>query len=710
MTTENVNVTSQLDFRGKAMSAITSGVRSTRGAVALATTVLLVGALGCGAQGNEPVQEAAVQAPAAGALRARPAGSTRTVANGPMCGGVDVHTRHVNEGVGCATCHPCGAEFGFDVPYTYPKGTTTAGGTFVRAVNGNPTTCTVACHSPMGAPLKPVAWTAGPRGCTDCHVTSVLPPTHVVIGNPNPTSADCTGCHTSTTNHTGGTTTLVGHVPAWSDRTSPGFHAYEANKGLATCQGCHGTALTGLSTAVSCGQCHDAALPSGVASWKVNCVMCHGGSGNQTGAPPKATWGNLADTTRVGAHATHVTGTATAPAVTCNVCHVNPADALAAGHIDATPTAEVTWSGLAVARGAAPTWTRGTATCSNTYCHGQFTNGNIANALVWTQVGTGKAACGTCHGLPPGGSHPVVSAALTGCSSCHPQTMNASGQLIAIASGGMHLDGAVQASGGIHPAGWTDTASPAFHAYSANNGISSCQGCHGVNLDGVGGTATTSCATCHGATWKTSCTGCHGGTANATGAPPQGTWGFRTDANRIGAHTKHVVAGAVAPAFACSACHVNPASALSAGHLDGSRATVTWSGVASAGGLTPSWNATTLTCSSTHCHGGYSGTYNAIDPLTGYPLAPTLYAGKNASPTWTGAQLTCTSCHETSRALLAGVWHGGRHGGSTRASRNDCNVCHPGVDALGTAFTSTAKHVNGVIDVVSPASCASDCH
>ena len=690
MNFENGTVAIVSGIRGNVMNGRTSRSSMRFAWVAIGVALGLTTA-GCRAQQASPPNAAAAPAPTAAAARI----------GGPMCGGTDVHTRHVDEGMGCATCHPCGAVFGFDVPYTYPKGTTTAGGTLVRAIGGNPTTCTVACHSPMGAPLKPVAWTAGPRGCPDCHVTSVLPSTHPVVGNPNPTSTDCAVCHTSTTSHTAGTTTLVGHAPAWMDQASAGFHAVEANKGLAKCQGCHGAALTGLASAVSCGQCHDTVLPVGVASWKVNCVMCHGGGANQSGAPPKATWGNAADATRVGAHSTHVAGTATSPAVACGDCHLIPADALAAGHIDATPTAEVAWSGLAVASGASPAWTRGTATCSNTYCHGQFTNGNTANALVWTQVGTGKAACGTCHGLPPSGTHPAVSASLTGCAGCHTQTMSAAGQLIAIAAGGKHLDGLIQASGGSHPAGWMDTASASFHAFSANNGISSCQGCHGVNLDGVGGTATTSCATCHGATWKTNCTFCHGGTADATGAPPKGTWGFRTDANRIGAHTKHVVGGAISPAFACSACHVNPASALSAGHLDGPRATVTWSGISVAMNATPSWNPTTLTCSSTSCHGGYSGRYQATNNDTGMDISVN-YAGKNASPAWTGAPMTCTSCHETSRALLPGAWHDGSHGGSTSTARNDCNVCHPGVNTTGTAFTDPSRHVNGVIDVVNP--------
>ena len=269
---------------------------------------------------------------------------------------------------------------------------------------------------------------------------------------------------------------------------------------------------------------------------------------------------------------------------------MKPADALAAGHIDATATAEITWGGLAVTGGATPAWNRTTATCSNTYCHGRFNNGNATAAPVWT--GTNQGACGTCHGLPPGGTHPAVGTALTGCSACHNQTMTAAGALIAPSAGGKHLDGLIQATGGTggHVTGWMDTASANFHAYSAIAGIASCQGCHGANLDGVGGSATTSCATCHGATWKTNCTFCHGGTANTTGAPPKGTWGFRTDAARIGAHTKHVTAGAISSAITCATCHVTPANALSTGHLNGSTATVTWGGIAASSGAAPAWN------------------------------------------------------------------------------------------------------------------------
>jgi predicted CxxxxCH...CXXCH cytochrome family protein len=659
------------------MNATKSQLLRLSGFLALGIALGLT-ASGCGAQ------------PSGDAPRARPAVvAAPHVIGGPQCGGTDVHTKHINLNVGCATCHPCGAVFGFDTPYTFPRGTTTAGGTLTRGIAPAVTTCAVACHSPMGAPLKSVAWNAGPQDCTACHLKSTLPAVHPAIAAANPTGADCQVCHVnSTDNHTTGTITFVGHPAAWTDKTSAGFHAYEANKGLAKCQGCHGADLSGGSTGFSCAMCHDTALPAGVASWKVNCVGCHGGTGNQTGAPPRTTWGNSADAVRTGAHTTHVAGNARSPAFDCNVCHVKPADALAAGHIDSTPTAELTWGGLAVTGGAAPTWNRTAATCSNTYCHGRFNNGNATAAPVWT--GTNQGACGSCHGLPPGGTHPAVGTALAGCSACHNQTMTAAGALIAPSAGGKHLDGLIQATGGTggHVTGWSDTASANFHAYSANAGIAACQGCHGANLDGVGGTATTSCATCHGATWKTNCTLCHGGTANTTGAPPKGTWGFRTDAARIGAHTKHVTAGAISAAVPCATCHVVPATALTTGHLNGSTATVTWGGIAASSGAAPAWNRATLTCASTYCHGGYSGVFN----YDFWGPASAAYAGANASPRWTDGAMTCTSCH--ANPPQTGSWHSGLHGGG-----NGCDLCHPHVNATGTAILNPALHVNGIVEV-----------
>jgi predicted CxxxxCH...CXXCH cytochrome family protein len=136
--------------------------------------------------------------------------------------------------------------------------------------------------------------------------------------------------------------------------------------------------------------------------------MCHGGVGTTTAAPPKATWGNNTPSTptnvRIGAHAKHVSGNTWSKPFACDVCHVTPADVLASGHIDeATPTAEVTFSGLAMLGGATPTWSRISATsgtCASTYCHGSPIEGGTAKAPNWTG-GASQATCSSCHGAPP---------------------------------------------------------------------------------------------------------------------------------------------------------------------------------------------------------------------------------------------------------------------------------------------------------------------
>lgn len=230
-----------------------------------------------------------------------------------------------------------------------------------------------------------------------------------------------------------------------------------------------------------------------------------------------------------------------------------------------------------------------------------------------------------------------------------------------------HPCGAKATSG--HLATWTDRTSPAFHAYSANAGLSNCQGCHGAALDGVGGSARTSCAQCHGATWQTNCVMCHGGTDNQTGAPAKTTWGNATDAVRAGTHTAHVAAThALASAVACATCHVQPANALSPGHVDGGTAEVVFSGQAIQGTTTATWTRANATCSNTYCHGA------------------TLTGGTATSPVWTnatGTQRACNACH--------GAPPPAPHSTSTA-----CGSCHPGYTAT---TVNAAIHINGVRDV-----------
>lgn len=628
-----------------------------------------------------------------GAPPADLSGNTATTARG-----VGAHRTHVAgsaiaPGFDCSFCHPKPAtvldpsHLDGQVELTGYTGTDEAWLAALKssAFDSSSLSCgTSYCHGAFrnGNAANAPVWTRVGEGQADCGTCHGIPP-----APPHPVTSDlttCATCHEASIDasgvlippssggaHLDGVIEAGGHDETWMDPSSPGFHALAANSGLASCKRCHGQDLSGGPTQIACAQCHD-----GVArpAWN-SCTMCHGSATNGTGAPPRATWGNDspsdATNVRIGAHAKHTTASAIAPAFGCEVCHVKPQGALDPGHVDGG-AAEVTFGGLATDGGTTPaTWNRETATCT-TYCHGSTMPPGGSNvAPTWTRVGQGQAACGTCHGLPPGAPHPAVSSDLTGCISCHGETVDGAGKVLPPSAGGLHMNGKVD---GGHSLGWMDPSSNDFHALAANRGIESCKSCHGANLEGQGSAA--GCASCHDGqsrpAWD-SCTMCHGGTDNTSGAPPRATWGNRSVSGvanvRVGVHTTHVTGTANSPAIACSACHgPKPTSALTPGHISGGGlASVTFTGVA-AQGTTPTWNRQTATCASTYCHAA---------------------GGSNQTPVWTKTGLTygCASCHGKPPA---DSYHSNTHFGI------DCSACHQGY-TIGSA--NPATHVNGVKDV-----------
>ena len=177
---------------------------------------------------------------------------------------------------------------------------------------------------------------------------------------------------------------------------------------LSSCKSCHGADYAGGIVETSCLTCHS--------DTPEDCNVCHGGRGN---APPQDLSGNVA--TRfagVGAHQSHLRTEAIAE-VSCSECHQVPQVYAAAGHIDADGRAEVTWGTVATAGADVPTFDQETLSCASTYCHsgGRF---GVGSAVVWNDVGSGQAACGTCHSLPPAEDtgHPSVAEG-TLCSTCH---------------------------------------------------------------------------------------------------------------------------------------------------------------------------------------------------------------------------------------------------------------------------------------------------
>ena len=256
------------------------------------------------------------------------------------------------------------------------------------------------------------------------------------------------------------------HPEGWISKTSPDFHGTAIrNLGwdMRSCRTCHGNAYNGGTSGVSCLTCHTGA------GGPLNCATCHGSTSSP--APPRDLSGNTINTSQgVGAHQIHLLGTSRAKALTCAECHSIPEDVYAPGHIDITQGAEVVMAnylaGLATnVPGSSlydaslplfspnPVYTRATLSCSSTYCHGTFKNGNTSNAPVWTNPAS--AACGTCHGdataattaqkaLPKtaaqGGSHPDA----TACSVCHGGVVNSS---LTFIDESKHVDGRLNLGG-----------------------------------------------------------------------------------------------------------------------------------------------------------------------------------------------------------------------------------------------------------------------
>src|SRR5206468_2251180 len=107
-----------------------------------------------------------------------------------------------------------------------------------------------------------------------------------------------------------------------------------------------------------------------VGDGKGTCSSCHGSA--QSAAPPVDLAGNTSPSAiGVGAHEAHLTGAhqISAP-IACSACHVVPANIHDPGHMDHAMPATLTFSGLAVADGATPSWDHASAGCAATYCHG----------------------------------------------------------------------------------------------------------------------------------------------------------------------------------------------------------------------------------------------------------------------------------------------------------------------------------------------------
>lgn len=195
----------------------------------------------------------------------------------------------------------------------------------------------------------------------------------------------------------------------------------------------------------------------------------------------------------------------------------------------------------------------------------------------------------------------------------------------------------------MHPEGWTDKDSKAFHAlYLAADlaRLGECRECHGATFDG--GAVGVGCTGkgCHNQPGgPEACNGCHG--TNKGPMPANG------------AHAKH-------EAF-CDLCHQVPTQLASPRHLDGNK-DVILSGLAAANGKEPTWDAATRTCSEVYCHNG----------------TPVVWQKPSSG------QTPCNLCHEAPPASHARF--------AKNATPETCVNCHPA--APGPSHIDTKKQVN----------------
>jgi predicted CxxxxCH...CXXCH cytochrome family protein len=500
-----------------------------------------------------------------------------------------------------------------------------------------PVSCSNYCHTPgtaavFGGTNRNPAWAGGAAAaaCGTCH--GAPPPLSAVAGVNHPQNSNCVACH---------------------------------GAGYATT----GITTPALSTHVN-----------GTVEPRTGCTACHGnlaaGSGTLSGAAAGApgyngvgvdSHGNTAVTVRtVGAHDAHVRQTSfRAAPIPCAECHSGavPADgdvnhangavaALVGGPLatdtSLNTTPSLTWNGT---------------TCANTYCHGNFKNGNNVT-VTWAQNIT--LDCNSCHGrgtgatpTPPSGTHQNR----TDCVACHPDYTAVGADL------STHIDGSVTYQPGLTGCALCHGDPPTTLATAPFTGSMhpqnhNCAACHGA---GYTEPAFTTEPTTHnkGSTTpgtdapNNGCTACHGVLAGptaagvapgATAAPGYYTGtAFGVDSagstatsyRSVGAHDSHVrKTNLRSAALPCSECH-NPAPAAgTVAHANGTVDTG-WGTLATSAGqiTTASWNG--ATCSATYCHGNFTnGNANFTTPAAPSTPAGLVFSGVGPNTlilTWNAA-------------------------------------------------------------------------
>ncbi|HKI79667.1 MAG TPA: CxxxxCH/CxxCH domain-containing protein [Ignavibacteriaceae bacterium] len=244
----------------------------------------------------------------------------------------------------------------------------------------------------------------------------------------------------------------------------------------------------------------------------------------------------------------------------------------------------------------------------------------------------------------------------------------------------------------VHKSGILNENSPDFHGNlikNSNWSMKECKKCHAANY--TGGVTGQSCFQCHTQQeGPEACNTCHGDfNKPLIIAPPRDTNGNTFTTNRnVGAHTSHLYADSLTNNVTCAACHNVPATLEQQGHIDNTpNAELNFTGLSINNIATSAtYNANTLTCSNTYCHGNFEFKKADADPEYQFAYSADKIVGANFSPKWTkvdGTQAKCGSCHGLPPT------------GHIDVPITSCFYCHQGIVDADGKIIDKDKHING---------------
>ena len=435
------------------------------------------------------------------------------------------------------------------------------------------------------------------------------------------------------------------------------------------------------------------------------------GSGALTCGSCHQNMGPTVNANATGKHAKH----AQAAGIACAICHgtsyTGTTVPTGANSIHVNRNINLAWTGVAATP--ATTYSKGNSfaagsaaygTCSNSYCHSTVQNAaNGTNTSITYRTGVSWTsatilACGGCHvdeatDAAGTGSHRVHTSATganIGCAACH------AGYTKTTSSAAIHANGLIDlATGFTYSQGISHPAANGYGSCSANP-------CHGTATVTWGGTL-----------WSTTdqCAKCHSSAGAVTASTPfyDTSYPTKVTANtdaQVGAHTSHIIStDSLSAAVNCSDCH-GSVTLNTATHMTGTT-NFTWSALATTGGLTPTYTATTGVCSNIYCHGARM------------PGGDT--SGTNRAPDWNIAFLpatisaaACGTCHGFPPLPASGHPSATIPAGFPASATigNTCS-CHSNINTAGNSyaniFVNKSLHINGTMEAIAGGACDA-CH